>query len=132
VIGLALPLALALQVASPAAPPPQTVAPPAPRPLLMVSMGYYTCEDWTIERRLAPWRAAQGMDARAVRRLEQWVWGYMEAFSRYGHPRGKVPMMKNPIFAELDTYCAAHQTALIVDSVSQLVERLWGRGPQRR
>lgn len=108
----------------------QTAPPPAAIPLHEVSIGYGTCEDWTRARYYSS--GARRTDERA-RRMEQWAWGYLTAFERYGRPRRTVQAeVRNGFWGELDAYCAAHQQMLFGEAVGMLVERSRRRPSRKR
>lgn len=105
--------ALALQPA-----PPSRAAPAGEH-----HMGWHSCEDWTRARQVS-----------RERPMEEWAWGYLTAFSRYG-PRTNAAApaeMRRVIWGRLDAYCAAHQRAAFGEAVSLLVEELRRRRPSRR
>jgi hypothetical protein len=109
----ALALALALEPA-----PPARAAPAAEH-----HMGWHSCEDWTRARQVS-----------RERPMEEWAWGYLTAFTRYG-PRTDAAAraeMRRVIWSRLDAYCAADQRATFGDAVSMLVDELRRRRPPRR
>lgn len=106
-------MALALQPAP---------APDRPRPPES-HMGWHSCEDWTRARQVS-----------RERPMEEWAWGYLTAFSRYG-PRQSAKAeaeMKIAIWDRLDAYCTAHQRATFGEAVGKAVEELRRRSSSRR
>jgi len=67
--------------------------------------------------------------------MEQWAWGYVTAFERYGEPHRNAQAradVRNAIWGQLDAYCVAHPRSAFGDAVSLLVERLRRRPSRRR